>query len=80
MLLTGSGRQLQLMLDLCVNFGKECDISFNVKQSLWCFVGVLIGNKYPQFHLDLSDLPRADWFVIWVLNLNLVLNYVLIIH
>ena len=62
-LLTSSGRQLQLMLDLCVNFRKECDLSFNVKKSLWGFVGVLIGNKYPQFHLDLSDLPRADWFV-----------------
>ena len=21
------------------------------------------GNKYLQFHLDLSDLPTADWFV-----------------
>ena len=62
-LLTSSGRQLQLMLDLWVNFGKECDLSLNLKKSLWGFVGVLIGNKYPQFHLDLSDLPRADWFV-----------------
>ena len=51
------------MLDLCVNFGKECDLSFNVKKSLWGFVGVIIGNKYPQFHLDLSDLSRSDWFV-----------------
>ena len=31
-LLTSSGRQLQLMIDLCVNLGKECDISFNVKK------------------------------------------------
>ena len=32
-LLTSSGRQLQLMLDLCVNYGKECYVSFNVKKS-----------------------------------------------
>ena len=51
------------MLDLCVNLGKECDLSFNVKKSLWDFVGILIGNKYSQSHLDLSDFPRADWFV-----------------
>ena len=51
------------MLDLSVNFAKECDLSFNVKKFLWGFVGVLIRNKYPQFHLDLSDLPRTDWFV-----------------
>ena len=62
-LLTSSERQLQLMLDLCVNFGKECDLSFNVKKSLWGFVGVLIGYKYPQFHLDLSDRRKTDWFV-----------------
>ena len=36
---------------------------FKCKKSLWGFVGVLIGNKYPQFHLDLSDLLRADCFV-----------------
>ena len=62
-LLTSSGKQLQLMLDVCVNFSEESDLFFNVKKSLWCFVRVLIGNKYPQFHLDLSDIPRANWFV-----------------
>ena len=78
-LLTSSGRQLQLMLDLCVNFGKECDLSFNVKKSLWGFFGVLIGNKYPQFHLDLSDLSKADWLVYlgvkFKLGLKLCVDY-----
>ena len=61
MLLIILGRQLQFVLDLCINFGKECVLSYNVKTPLWSFVGILIVNiKYPQLRFNLSDLLRAD--------------------
>ena len=53
----------QLMLDLCCGFGAECDLLFNVKKSLWGFIGVLIGTKYPMFRLGINNLPRVDSFV-----------------
>ena len=42
--LSGSLRQLHLMLDLCINFG--CDLVFNVKQSYCGLVGVLTGDVF----------------------------------
>jgi hypothetical protein len=34
-LLSGSRRQLQGMLDICFDFGVECGMSFNAKKSCW---------------------------------------------
>ena len=70
-LLSSSGKHLQLMLNICCDFGAECDLQFNVKKSLWGFVGVLVGKNYPQFHLGFNDLPRVDSFVYLGVTFNL---------
>ena len=49
------------MSDLCINFG--CDLAFIVKKSYWGFAGVLAGNVFPLFKMDLCDLPMTDSIV-----------------
>ena len=44
------------MLDLCCGFGVEYDLLFNVKKSLWGYVDVLIGTKYPLLRLGIVCL------------------------
>ena len=73
-LLSSSGRHSQLMLDLCCGFGAECDLLFNFKKSLWGFVGVLIGIKYPLLRLGFNNLSRVDSFVYFGVNFKLGLK------
>ena len=60
--LSSSVMQLQCILNLCCNFGKECDLTFNIDKSCcWC-IGIPISVKQPVLVLDGKVLRWADSF------------------
>jgi hypothetical protein len=62
-LLSGSVMGLQLMLNICYNFGICCDLLFNVDKCFCGLVGRLVGNVFPVFNLGGRVVPVTDSLV-----------------
>jgi exonuclease III len=62
-LMSASAKQLQLMLNICYEYGIECDLSFNTTKSVCGFVGRLAGNIMPVFHIGHNEVSIVDSFV-----------------
>ena len=60
--LSSSVMQLQCILNLCCNFGKECDLTFNIDKSCCGCIGIPISFKQPVLVLDGKVLRWADSF------------------
>ena len=60
--LSSSVMQLQCILNLCCNFGKECDLTFNIDKSCCGCIGIPISVKQPVLVLDGKVLRWADSF------------------
>ena len=54
--------QLQCILNLCCNFGKECDLTFNINKSCCGCIGIPISVKQPVLILNGKVLRWADSF------------------
>ena len=52
--------QLQCISNLCCNFGKECDLTFNIDKSCCGCIGIPISVKQPVLVLDDKVLRWAD--------------------
>ena len=62
-LMSASAKQLQLMLNICYEYGTECDLSFNTTKSVCGFVGRLAGNINPVFHIGFNKVSNVESFV-----------------
>jgi hypothetical protein len=77
-----SAKQLQLILNICYEYGIECDLSFNYYRSHVCgFVGRLAGGiiLMPVFHIGHNDVSIVESFVYlgvkFVFGVRLVADY-----
>ena len=67
--LSSSVMHLQCILNLFCNFGKECDLTFNIDKSCCGCIGIPISVKQPLLVLNSQVLRWADSFCYLGVNL-----------
>ena len=72
--LSSSVMQLQCILNLFCNFGKECDLTFNIDMSCCGCIGIPIYVKQPVLVLDGKVLRWADNFCYCNMRANLIVK------